>query len=113
MVICHLGDFGQKELTTEQLEKIGMVDVLIIPVGGIYTIDAKTAIKVMSQIEPKIIIPMHYQIAKLNLPAGGKLDGLDKFLKILGIKKIETLPKLSVKKKDLSEEEAKIIVLKP
>lgn len=107
--ICHLGDFGQKELTQEQLEKIGQVDILMIPVGGIYTISAKEALKVMSQLEPKITIPMHYQIPKLKI----KLDGLEKFLKILGIKKIEPLPKLSIKKKDLSPEEAKIFVLKP
>lgn len=107
--LCHLGDFGQKELTSEQIEKIGEVDILMIPVGGIYTISAKESAKVMSQIEPSIIIPMHYQIPKLRL----KLDGLDKFLKIMGIKKIEPLAKLSIKKKDISPEEAKIIVLKP
>jgi len=109
MVICHLGDLGQKELTTDQLEKIGIVDILMIPVGGTYTIDAKTAVKIMSQIEPKIIIPMHYQIPKLKI----KLAGIDIFLKTLGIKKLEALPKLSIRKKELSEEEAKIIILKP
>jgi len=146
--LCHLGDFGQKELTEEQLEKIGEVDVLMIPVGGVYTISAKEAIRVMSQIEPKIIIPMHYQIPerqrrverrgrsplrppsfrrakakvekketsstpKLNPPAGGKLDGIDKFLKVVGIKSIAPESKLSIKKKDISGEEVKIIVLKP
>jgi len=82
-------------------------------VGGVYTISSKEAPKIMAQIEPKIIIPMHYQVPKLNPPAGGKLDGLDKFLKTMGIKSIESLNKLSIKKKDLSEEEIKIIVLKP
>jgi L-ascorbate metabolism protein UlaG (beta-lactamase superfamily) len=109
MRICHLGDLGQKELTSEQLEQIGSIDILMIPIGGVYTISAKESIKIMSQIEPKIIIPMHYQIPKLKL----KLDGLDKFLKIMGIKTIEPLNKFTIKKKDLSEEEAKIIVLKP
>lgn len=107
--LCHLGDFGQKDLTEEQLEKIGEVDILIIPIGGVYTISASQAIKIMSQIEPRIIIPMHYQIPKLKV----KLDGLDKFLKGLGIKSIEPLAKFSIKKKDISPEEAKIIVLKP
>ncbi len=127
--ICHLGNLGQKELTSEQLEKIGNIDILMIPIGGIYTISAKEAMKIMAQIEPKIIIPMHYQIPerqrrvemkrqlhrlpKLNPPAGGKLDGLDKFLKMVGVKSIEPLNKLSIKKKDLSEEEVKIVVLKP
>lgn len=107
--LCHLGDFGQKELTSEQIEKIGEVNILMVPIGGIYTISAKEATRIMSQIEPSIIIPMHYQIPKLKL----KLDELDKFLKIMGIKKIESLAKLSIKKKDISPEEAKIIILKP
>jgi len=107
--LCHLGDLGQRELTPEQVEKIGEVDILMIPVGGVYTISAKEAVKVMSQIEPSIIIPMHYQIPKLKL----KLDGLDKFLKTMGMKSVAPLPKLSIKKKDISPEEAKIIVLQP
>ena len=80
----------------------------MIPVGGVYTISAKEAVKIMSQIEPNIVIPMHYQIPKLKI----KLEELDRFLKSMGIKKIEPLPKLSIKKKDISLEEAKIIVLK-
>lgn len=107
--ICHLGDFGQAELSSEQLEKIGNVDILMLPVGGVYTIDAESAAKVMSQIEPKITIPMHYSLPKLKV----KLEPLDKFLKIVGIKSVEPLSKLSIKKKDIPEEESKIIVLKP
>jgi L-ascorbate metabolism protein UlaG (beta-lactamase superfamily) len=111
--LCHLGNLNQKELTAEQLEKIGDTDILMIPIGGVYTISVKEATKIMSQIEPKIIIPMNYQIPKLNPPAGGKLDTLDKFLKALGIKHIEPLNKLSIKKRDFSEEEVKIVILKP
>jgi len=106
--ICHLGDLGQKELTSEQLDKIGDVDILMIPVGGIYTISAQESSKIISQIEPKIVIPMHYQIPKLKL----KLDSLDKFLKVMGKKSVEPLNKLSIKKRDLIQEEMKIIVLK-
>ena len=107
--LCHLGDFCQKELTEEQSDKIGEVDILMIPVGGVYTLDAKTALKVMSQIEPKITIPMHYQLPKLK----AKLDGLDKFLKTVGLKSAAPEAKLSIKKKNISLEEAKIIILKP
>jgi len=107
--LCHLSDLGQKELTSDQLDKIGDIDILMIPIGGVYTIDAAEAIKIMAQIEPKIIIPMHYKIPKLKI----KLDDVDKFLKNLGIKKPESLPKLSIKKKDISTEEAKIILLEP
>ncbi|MFH1401438.1 MAG: MBL fold metallo-hydrolase [Parcubacteria group bacterium] len=107
--VCHLGDLGQKELTDEQLEKIGQVDILMIPVGGNFTISEKEAQKIMAQIEPKITIPMHYLVPKLK----AKLDGVDKFLKSLGIKSMPPVPKLSIKKKDISPEEAKIIVLEP
>ena len=107
--LCHLGDLGQKELTPEQVEKIGSIDILMIPIGGIFTISTKEAPKIMEQIEPKIIIPMHYKIPKLKI----ELDGLDKFLKVMGIKSITPLPKLLIKKKDLAEEEVKIIVLNP
>ena len=121
MRLCHLGDLGQKELTPEQLEKIGEIDILMIPIGGTYTIGAKEAVRIMSQIEPNITIPMHYQIPKLKCSASLKisspqanklnLDGVDKFLKTMGIKSISPLPKLSVKKKDIEPEEAKIIIL--
>lgn len=107
--VCHLGDLGQKDLASDQLEKIGEVDILMIPTGGVYTISAKEAVKILSQIEPNITIPMHYQIPKLK----AKLDGLEKFLKTMGVKKLEPLSKLTIKKKDISPEEAKIVLLKP
>jgi L-ascorbate metabolism protein UlaG (beta-lactamase superfamily) len=107
--ICHLGDLGQKELTSEQIEQIGDVDILMIPVGGNFTISAKEAGKIMAQLEPSIVIPMHYSIPKLKM----KLDSVDPFLKAVGVKKSEALPKLSVKKKDLGTEETKVIILAP
>ena len=107
MKLCHLGDLGQKDLTTEQIEKIGMIDILMIPVGGVYTINGERAVHIISQIEPKIVIPMHYQIPKLKI----KLDKLDKFLKSMGIKSIEPQKKLSIKKKDLVQEKTEIILL--
>ncbi len=107
--VCHLGDLGQKELTVEQIDSINGVDVLMIPVGGNYTISAKEALKIMSQIEPKITIPMHYSLPKLKV----KLADLTEFKKMLGIGSIEPLSSLSIKDKDFSEEEAKIIILQP
>ncbi|MCD6528108.1 MBL fold metallo-hydrolase [bacterium] len=109
MRVCHLGDLGQKELTAEQLNQIGDVDILMIPVGGIYTIDGREAFKIISQIGPKVVIPMHYQIPKLKI----KLEKIDKFLKVMGIKSIEAQNKLLVKKKDLPTEEMKVVILKP
>jgi len=108
--LCHLGDFGQKELSADQVEKIGDCDVLMIPVGGVYTISGQEAAKAISQIEPKIVIPMHYQLPKLKLKS--KLESLDKFLKTMGQKGIAPQPKLVIKGKDLPDEKTRIIVLK-
>lgn len=107
--LCHLGDFSQKELTPDQLQEIGDVDILMIPVGGLHTISPKEAQKVTSQIEPQIVIPMNYQISRLKT----KPEGLDRFLKVMGQKSIASQPKLLIKKRDLSEERMKVVVLKP
>jgi L-ascorbate metabolism protein UlaG (beta-lactamase superfamily) len=65
--VCHLGDLGHK-LSKEQLEEIGPVDVLLAPVGGVFTIDAKTATELAGLLKAKIIIPMHYKHDKCNFP---------------------------------------------
>ncbi len=77
-----MGDLGQKELTAEQIDQIGEVDVLFVPVGGLYTIDAKEAAAIVNQIEPKIVIPMHYALPKLKF----KLGEVEQFLKVMGEK---------------------------
>ena len=64
--IAHLGDLGQNELSESQVEGLGTVDVLMTPIGGIYTISAKEAARIISQIEPKIVIPVSY--THLTLP---------------------------------------------
>jgi len=61
--VCHLGDLGHR-LDDKQLKEIGSVDVLLIPVGGFYTIDAKVATEVCEQLKPRVIIPMHYKTEK-------------------------------------------------
>ena len=109
MRFCHMGDFGQKQLTDEQLEKIDSVDILMIPIGGEYTIDSAGASKIISQIEPLIVIPMHFQLPKLKL----KLDGVEKFLKTMGNNKIEPVDKFTVKSSTLSKDTMEIVVLKP
>ena len=106
---CHLGDLGQKQLTDEQLEKIDAVDVLMIPVGGEYTIDSSAAQKIISQIEPKIIIPMHYNLPKLKI----KLDDVSKFLKTMGKNSIVPQDKLVVKTSTLPKDGMEIVVLQP
>jgi L-ascorbate metabolism protein UlaG (beta-lactamase superfamily) len=74
--VCHCGDLGHV-LTEAQVKAIGKVDVLIVPVGGFFTIDAAAATKVCEQLKPKIILPMHYKTEKIGLPIGG----VDDFLK--------------------------------
>ena len=75
--ICHLGDLGRL-LTDKEVSEIGKVDVLMIPVGGNFTIDAAAADKVIAQLKPHIVFPMHYQTGKCpNFPVANA----DPFLK--------------------------------
>jgi L-ascorbate metabolism protein UlaG (beta-lactamase superfamily) len=77
--VCHAGDLGH-ELSADQVKALGKVDVLMIPVGGVFTIDAKTATKVCEQLKPKVIFPMHYKTEKLNFP----ISDVEPFLKDKG-----------------------------
>ena len=102
--ICHLGSMKEKELKNGQLEKIGNVDILMVPVGE----DAQASAKIVNQIEPRITIPMFYHLPKLKI----KLGRVDDFLKVMGKKSVEPQSKLSVKRKDLPKEGREIIILK-
>lgn len=103
--ITHLGDLGTT-LDTKQLEKLEGTDILLVPVGGLYTLDAAKAVEVINQIEPRIVIPMHYQ-----LPGGKiKLDSLDKFIKELGLKPTNE-EKLKISKKELPAEDMELVIL--
>jgi L-ascorbate metabolism protein UlaG (beta-lactamase superfamily) len=107
MRLCHMGDFGQAKLTDEQLEAIGDVDMLFIPVGGKYTINGSEAAAIVREIEPKIVIPMHYKIPGLNID----IEGPQKFLKEMGIKP-EEVETMKVARKTLPQEEIKLIIFK-
>src|SRR4030042_1275002 len=65
--LCHLGDLGHL-LSDKELAEIGPVDILLIPVGGFFTIDPKEATQVAEQIKPKILIPMHFKTANCGFP---------------------------------------------
>lgn len=106
MTVCHMGDFGQDKFEDHQLEEIGDVDILMVPVGGVYTIDYKEAVNVASQIEPKILIPMHYKIEGLKVDIAGP----DKFLKEIGLTP-EKVDKFKIVKKNLPVEEMKLVLL--
>jgi len=75
--VCHLGDLGHR-LDDKQMKEMGSVDILLIPVGGNYTIDATVATEVCDQLKPRVIMPMHYQTEK-GIPGisgvGGFLSG--------------------------------------
>jgi L-ascorbate metabolism protein UlaG (beta-lactamase superfamily) len=103
--LLHLGDLGTT-LSDAQLEKIDDVDVLFVPVGGKYTIDAKEAAEVVRQVEPRIVIPMHYSIPGLKYD----IESVDKFKKEMG-NNAEEVSKLKISKKDLPQEEIKLVIL--
>lgn len=94
--VCHLGDLGHM-LTTEQAEELENVDVLLLPVGGVSTINAITAAGLVRQLEPKVVIPMHYKTSCLSR----ELEPVDRFLKEMGINEINPQPKLSFTKAGL------------
>lgn len=68
--LLHLGDLGQPVLTNEQLAEIGAVDILLVPVGGVYTIDAMDASNIVKQINPRIIVPMHFKTPHVTIELG-------------------------------------------
>jgi L-ascorbate metabolism protein UlaG (beta-lactamase superfamily) len=74
--LCHAGDLGHT-LSRDKIEAIGPVDILLIPVGGFYTVDAAEATKVMEDLEAKLVIPMHFKTEVLDFP----ITGVDPFLK--------------------------------
>jgi len=99
--IAHLGDLGQSSLTTAQIEELGNIDIALVPVGGFFTIDASDAAKIVAQLEPKIVVPMHYADGVVQIK---ELEGVDKFLKEMAKDSVEKLPKLSVSAEKLPEE---------
>lgn len=103
--VTHLGDLDHV-LDSSQLEKLTGTDILLVPVGGHYTLDAKKAVEVISQIEPRIVIPMHYKVDGLKI----ELDSLDKFIKELGIEPTYE-EKLKISKKDLPQEDMELVIL--
>jgi len=106
--ICHLGAFAAKELTPEQIEEIGEIDILTIPVGGGDVITGAEAVKIANQIEPKIIIPTCFNIPKLKI----KQEDAKGFLKAFGQEATEEQPKLSITKEKLPEKTT-VTILKP
>lgn len=109
--ILHLGSLGH-ELPQATMERIGDVDVLMIPVGGNYVIDAETASKVISSLEPGIVIPMHYKTSDSKYEKD--LAELKEFLEEMGAQESVTKKsELDLKTASNVPDETKIIVLTP
>ena len=98
IAICHLGDLGQV-LSGGQVEEIDRVDVLLLPVGGLSTINAAKAAEVVRQLEPKAVIPMHYKTSALKR----ELEPVDRFLKEIGARDVAPQPKLTISKSHLPD----------
>ena len=93
---CHLGDLGHK-LEEDIINQIGDIDILFIPIGGTFTIDAENAWEIINKIKPKITIPMHYKIGGLSLP----IDNIDKFLDKNPYEILKVGNEIDIEKEDL------------
>lgn len=106
--ICHLGDLGE-DCSSALLEMLLPVNILLIPVGGTYTIDALRAKEYVDRIMPEIVIPMHYKTRSLSL----SLDKPDSFLSLFDDEETEITERdvLEFSREDLTEEKTKIILM--
>ena len=100
LAIAHLGDQGVA-LTPEQLKALGKIDILMLPIGGFFTIDAQTAYEIVKAVKPRVTIPMHY---KTSVNAGWPIADEKEFLRLMGQPSLAPLPLLRVTKGDLSEQ---------
>ncbi|MCX7706996.1 MAG: MBL fold metallo-hydrolase [Anaerolineae bacterium] len=105
LTVCHLGDLS-RVLTQAQVESMPDIDILMVPVGGGSALDADKAAEVISQLEPRIVIPMHYLTPYVNLP----LDPLGKFLKEMGVADQPEVDSLRITRSQLPEE-TQVVVL--
>ena len=105
LTVVHLGDLRQVP-TQAEVEALGTVNVLLIPVGGGNALNSAKAAEVVSLLEPNIVIPMHFSTPACSL----QLDPLSKFLKEMGLSSIDAVPSYKVTRSGLPEE-TKVVVL--
>ena len=91
ITLCHLGDLGHP-LGPHLVEELGDVDILFLPAGEVSTIPVDTAVEIVRQLEPPIVIPMHYKTEAFT----GNLSLVDNFLDKMRIRELEAKPKLSI-----------------
>jgi len=107
LTVCHLGLLGHVP-PQSQVESLGSVDVLLVPVGGSGSLTPARASEVISLFEPGIVVPMYYKVPGLELSLGT----LNRFLKEMGLEKVAAQESLKVTRTSLSEE-TQVIVLTP
>jgi L-ascorbate metabolism protein UlaG (beta-lactamase superfamily) len=105
--VLHLGDLDHIPSQAD-IDTFGTVNVALVPVGGGKGLNASQAAEVISLIEPEIVVPMHYQTPGFKL----ELEPLDRFLKVMGIGKIQSLPQLRVTSSGLGEQ-TQVVILEP
>jgi L-ascorbate metabolism protein UlaG (beta-lactamase superfamily) len=108
LTVCHLGDLASAPLTTDELTRIKDSDVLLVPVGGHCTINATQAAEVVAQVEPKVIVPMHF--ATEGTRGHLELDGIERFCRELGASEVSPRARLSVSATSLPSE-ATVVLL--
>lgn len=96
--LCHLGDLGHT-LSPQQIEQLEGVEVLLIPVGGVSTINAKVAAEIVRLLSPRVVIPMHYRTKVVSW-----LEPVEEFLAKMGLKEVSPQAKVTVTKSSLSQE---------
>jgi L-ascorbate metabolism protein UlaG (beta-lactamase superfamily) len=99
ITFCHMGDIGH-DLDEDTVQKIGDVDILFIPIGGTFTLDAKQAWRIIKKVKPRIAVPMHYKIGGLSLP----ITGIEPFLEENNYEILKVGNEIDIEKEDLPEE---------
>ncbi len=99
ITFCHMGDLGH-DLDEDTVQKIGDVDILFIPIGGTFTLDAKQAWRIIKKVKPRIAVPIHYKIGGLSLP----ITGIEPFLEESNYEILKVGNEIDIEKEDLPEE---------
>jgi L-ascorbate metabolism protein UlaG (beta-lactamase superfamily) len=107
--LAHLGDLGHT-LSDDLVSQMGSVDILMVPVGGFFTLGPKEAAEVVSKIDPYFVFPMHFKTPDINSQNFDKLETPEPFLKEVGMT-VENLPKFSIKREDILEDQGSKVIL--
>lgn len=108
--ILHCGDLAHK-LSDELLEEIDNIDVLMLPVGGGFSLNPQEAADLVKDVEPSFVIPMHYDHIAINKEVFASLSPVSEFLHKMGLGEVEPMKKLTLKKEDVEAEGTKVVVM--